>query len=139
MLSESFVAAARSYIGVTYRHLGRGEKGIDCAGLILRAAWDAGFLRGVDYTGYRRHPEGQTMRRVVERHFRTVPMTEMAVGDVLLFTGVARMPCHLAVVTEVEPRPMMVHAWSERGRVVEHGLEGFRFPPVGCFRLPEFC
>lgn len=43
MSAEAFVAAARSYIGVPWKHQGRSRAGLDCIGLIILAGRDIGI------------------------------------------------------------------------------------------------
>jgi len=62
-----FVEAARSYLGVPFRHLGRNRNGLDCVGLVLCAAHDVGLLGGIDYTTYDRIPDGKMLREIDSR------------------------------------------------------------------------
>ena len=128
---------ARAYLGVKWRHLGRDPaRGLDCVGLVLRAAEDVGLLQGVAFPSYGRRPEGYRLTAEVARHCRPVPMAEMAPGDILTFAGVERLPCHLAIVTETRPAVLIIHAWAEHGRVAEHSLHGFSGgAPTGCWRI----
>jgi len=136
---DLFVSAARHYVGVKWRHLGRDPvRGLDCVGLVLRAAQDAGLLAGVRYPSYGRRPEGHRLTAEVARYARAVPMSEMAAGDVLTFAGIERLPCHLAIVTETRPLTTILHSWAEHGRVAEHALAGFSGgAPTGCWRLAD--
>lgn len=134
--NRPLVAAARRYLGVRWRHLGRDPaRGLDCVGLVLRAAQDVSLLAGVAYASYGRRPEGHRLTGEIARHAHAVPMAEMAPGDVLTFAGVERLPCHLAIVTGTQPATI-IHSWAEHGRVAEHGLAGFSGgTPTGCWRI----
>ena len=44
VVTETFVAAARGYVGVPWRHLGRSRTGVDCIGLVLLAARETAAL-----------------------------------------------------------------------------------------------
>ena len=137
-LAQTFIAAARSYLGVPFRHLGRSRRGLDCAGLAIVAAHDAGFALDADYRGYGRRPDGASLRALVARHCRRIDRAALAPGDLLLFAGTERLPCHLAIVSDTTPEVAIVHAWAELGRVAEHVLAGFSGgAPVGAYRPNE--
>jgi cell wall-associated NlpC family hydrolase len=51
------VAAARTYLGVPWRHQGRTRAGLDCAGLIVMVARDLA-LSDYDSTAYGRRAQG---------------------------------------------------------------------------------
>lgn len=136
-MRSDIVAAARAYLGVKWRHLGRDPKrGLDCVGLVLRAAQDCGLLTEVSYPSYGRRPEGHRLTREIARHADAVPMAKMRPGDVFIFSGDERLPCHLAIVTEINP-PLIIHSYYEVGKVVEHALAGFKHRPVGCLRIRD--
>lgn len=137
-LPAAIATAARAYVGVPYRHLGRDRRGLDCVGLVLAAHQDCGLLAGVDHLGYGRRPRGHTLQALVGLYGRRVPVAEACVADVLVFAGSERLPCHLALVSESQPRIQIVHAWAEFRRVAEHALEGFSGgAPVAAYRHPE--
>ena len=115
--SSDIITAARTYLGVPWRHQGRGRRGLDCAGLIVRVARDLG-LSDYDATGYRRHAQGQSFVEHFRRNMDQLPVPNMRPGDVLVFADAA-YPCHAAIVAEKYGRPSIVHAHATRRKVVE--------------------
>ena len=79
---ESLVAAARSYVGVPWRHLGRSRTGLDCIGLVLLAARDVGIELS-DPAPYAREPQGTRLLEGILGHAERVANPQS--GDVLLF------------------------------------------------------
>ncbi len=139
------VAEARRWLGTPYRHQGRSRlTGCDCLGLVGGVALALGLLpegwweREFDarWAGYGRHPQGSTLRAGAEQVL--TPVSQPAPGDVLL-VRFGREPQHFAIVAE---HPLgtglsIVHAASQRGRVVEQGLDAaWRQRIVAIYRLP---
>lgn len=112
------VQAARTFLGVPFRHQGRDHHGIDCAGLILASY----ALCGVpmrDVAGYGREPWKDGLRQAVEDGFgKPLVDTDRLPGDVLLFR-IRREPQHLAMVTDRG----MTHSYADAGKVVETDLD----------------
>ena len=121
--AERLVAAARTYDGVRFRHYGRTTAGLDCVGLLLAAAADAG-IQADDPGPYARGHRGWDMRDWLgARYDRVQPHTSHADGDVLLFTSPGtRLPCHVGLRTTRDAVPHVIHAQAERGRVMEEPI-----------------
>ena len=123
---EALVAAARAYIGVPFRHAGRSMQGVDCIGLLLCAAHDAGVTT-YDETHYGTAVDTDRLRRQIEEVCALVwspvdtddPRDEAQPGDVLLFQVMAS-PQHTGMFTGEG----FVHAYQGVGYVVETPLEG---------------
>jgi cell wall-associated NlpC family hydrolase len=81
---DTFLAAARSYIGTPYHHMGRAPGvGLDCAGVPLCAARAAGLLPDdFDLPAYSRWPDG-TLLAWCDLHMERIERHQMAAGDVL--------------------------------------------------------
>ena len=127
-----FVAEARSYLGVRFRHQGRSRTGVDCVGLALvalsvlhRPAYDAG--------AYSREPLRQGLRAAVVRNLgepvlaRTpetpVPVSEMRVGDVALMRFLGE-PTHVGIIADYPYGGFsVVHSFAQVRKVVEHRLD----------------
>lgn len=115
MMNE-VIAAARSFIGTPFRHLGRTPgKCLDCAGLAVVVANTLG-LEVDDRDAYGRVPAGGLLESMLDaqpclkRVFRTYQE-----GDLLLmrFKG---DPQHLAICGG----DTIIHAWQAVGKVAEH-------------------
>ena len=114
--------AARQYVGVPWRHLGRSREGIDCIGLVLLAARDCGIAAD-DPAPYAREPSSQRLRQELARHLDEVPIAAARAGDVLVF-NLGLYAGHLGV-RGVHPAyrvPSVIHAYAPRRRVVEEPL-----------------
>lgn len=128
------VAAARSCVGTPFLHQGRVRGiGLDCAGLVLYAAADAG-LPYRDYPGlnYPRWPTmGDRLRRFVAEQTVEVPVERARDGTVLLLWCYRpTLPQHLALVTGPDS---IVHSWYDARAVVETTLAGWRDRIVGAY------
>jgi cell wall-associated NlpC family hydrolase len=122
--SQAFIAAARSRLGCEFRHMGRGPKKFDCAGLLLWSMQQAGRPI-VDIPAYDREPHRQGLEKaLVDNLGAPVPLDTMQGGDVLLmrFEG---QPKHVGVLWEHPAEGMkLVHTYGQVRRVIEHGLIG---------------
>lgn len=131
--SQRLINAARSYLGTPFRHQGRRPgKGLDCVGLILVAAREAG-VDLEDYPGYGRQPQSVVMGEVLAERLEIILPARLRPADVL-WLHFGSDPYHLALYTE---RATLIHALAERG-VVEHGFR----PPWpgrvrGYYRIPH--
>ena len=130
MTPADFIAAARSYVGVPFRHQGRTRHGVDCIGLVVCAARDIGITLA-DRTDYARDPNG-LLPLEMARQF--APVESPQAGDILLmrFRG---EPQHVAILAG----ETLIHSYASIGRVVEHGLDAkWRRRIVAAYRLKEF-
>ena len=112
-------AEARRWVGTPFRHQGRTERGLDCAGFIIRVSYELG-LAHEDWRAYGRQPDGSAVESILARLGVVVPKPKR--GDVLLlrFNGT---PQHLAIATERRGQLYIVHSHSSAGRVVEHRFD----------------
>jgi cell wall-associated NlpC family hydrolase len=112
---SALIAAARRYLGVPFRHAGRTDQGVDCVGLILAAARDAGLF---DYRP-RSYPRGDASRLTAEiERFAEAVAGPPEPGDLLLLSVKGELT-HVALVSE---RGTILHAHERLGRVVEQRL-----------------
>src|SRR5262245_42725184 len=94
--AEQFVEAARAYIGVPYVHAGRTRFGVDCVGLLLCAAHDAGITQW-DMVNYSSVVNCERLARDIERFCEVMPDgIALRPGDVLLFSILNR-PQHTGI------------------------------------------
>lgn len=118
---NAIVKAARAYLGVPWRHLGRSMQGIDCIGLVVMAHRDAGY-DVADPIPYPREPSGhQIIAGLAKAGAKRV--REHQDGDVLLFR-VAGVGGHVGIraTHPVYGVPSAIHAYQDRGAVVEEPL-----------------
>ena len=133
--AEAFVAAARSYVGVPWRHLGRSRTGVDCIGLVLLAAREVGV--GLpDPAPYAREPQGTRLLEGILAHAERV--SEASPGDVVLFRmGLYGGHVGIASVHPDWNVPACLHAYAPRKQVVEQPMDTeLRAALIGAFRLP---
>jgi len=142
-MEERAVAAARRWIGTSYRHqASRRGAGTDCLGL-LRGVWreivgaepEAAPAYTMDWSEPARE---EHLWQAAARHLRPKPIAEEAPGDVLLFRmrsgGVAK---HLGIAGRIGPEATFIHAYSGHA-VVESPLSApWRRRIVARFSFPE--
>jgi hypothetical protein len=127
--------AARRWLGVPWRHLGRSREGIDCIGLVLLAARDCG-LAADDPAPYEREPSSQRLRQELARHLDQGSVADPRPGDVLVFNlglyaghvGIAGLHPEYRVLS-------VIHAFAPRRRVVEERLGSEIETLTGVFRV----
>lgn len=137
MKGADFVAAARSFEGVKWRHQGRSRAGVDCIGLVVAARAALG-LDTLDVHNYNRKQPGEPMLEYCRLHMLPVPIGELRAADVLVMAyGDFR---HMAIVADcVYGGLSIVEAHLEVGKVSERRLDDSILSRVrGAFRMPEF-
>jgi cell wall-associated NlpC family hydrolase len=126
------VDAARSYIGVPFRHQGRTRAGMDCAGLLLAVADDCGiqYPRNLAYAML---PDLRLIDELLPQFCSPVDGPEP--GAVLRF-NVAGRPQHLGLCGDHQTGLSVIHANMTIGKVCEHRLdEKWRRRLVSCWRM----
>ena len=126
-------AEGRRWIGVPWRHQGRSEHGIDCAGLVVMVGRCLG-LTDYDNTCYGRRPDSL---KFVE-HFLRGGAVQKSVGDALpgdiLIFRQNIYPCHCGLLTERAGVPMLLHAYAPRRKVVEEFFDDtWASRQIACF------
>lgn len=114
---EQIVAAARSYIGVRYRHQGRNRLGVDCIGLVVLVGRSCG-IEVRDVGGYARRGDGDVLVSQLESQCLRLARGAQQAGDILLL-DFGSGPQHIAIMTDAG----MVHAYAGARRVVEHRID----------------
>ena len=128
---EEVLHEARRWVGTPYRHQSRLRGvAVDCIGLI----WGVGEAAGVleidrdlvrEFLAYSRLPSPPRFQRALRTFFHEVDGDAIP-GDIALMAwDRARLiPQHVGILSELEGRPMLIHAESIVGRCVEHGFVG---------------
>jgi cell wall-associated NlpC family hydrolase len=111
---SALIDAARAYLGTPFMHQGRSRHGLDCIGLLVCAARDAG-AHIEDRTNYPRDPNG-LLPIELDRQFDAVDARMP--GDILLMRF-AGEPQHIALYTGAT----LIHSYASIRRVVEHRLD----------------
>lgn len=122
--SAAFVVAARSQLNVRFRHMGRNERGFDCAGLVL---WSLRSLGKpvVDIAAYGREPHKDGLREAIQANLGDpVPLDDLRPGDVVLmrFEG---EPRHVGILFAHPEGLGLVHTYATVKRVTEHRLDAY--------------
>lgn len=125
----ALVAAARSFIGVPFRHQGRTINGMDCIGhLVLSfAAINKPLRNRVDYG---RLPANAKLEAALSLHFGPPVAGPPQPADVVVLAWeddprYVGLPCHVGIVApHPEPRIgiSLIHCYAISGRVIEHGF-----------------
>lgn len=136
------VAAARTWIGVPYRHLGRDRRNIDCIGFVWAVPREMGLAVPEIPSKYTRFPKTSMLiegceRTLIKKEQQGIEHAEP--GDVIVLWGWERNEAqHFAIVGN---HPMyagltMIHAFQKREQVVEHGIDEFwkeRYVATYCY------
>ena len=130
------VAAARSWDGVPFRHLGRNRHGIDCLGLAVLVCKDLG-LSSYDLRAYPRRPDHAAfLRHIREAGGIQIPVLAVRPADLLAMKS-DRFPCHITIVTEKNGILYIIHAYEPRGKVLEEPLTAeWQKQRVAAFAIP---
>lgn len=122
MTAEKFVAAARRLKGSAWRHRGRKPWAVDCVGLVVLSARDAG-LQLEDAVGYGREPWEDRLRQELRARFGE-PDSKARVGNIALIRWNKGEPSHMAVIGDHPDGGLtLIHASNLHG-VVECSLRG---------------
>lgn len=129
------VEAARTWLGVPFRHQGRTRAGVDCVGLLVCVAREMG-IRARDVTGYTREAKGMGFLEHFRGQMAEVPVISAQAGDVLIFVETV-YPCHTGILSQRHGVAHLIHAHAPRRKVIEEPFAGewrrkvrfaFRFP-----------
>ncbi len=96
LTADSFIAAARAYLGVPWRHQGRSRFGIDCVGLLVCVARDLG-IRIEDMRAYEREPRAHDLARMLRRHCVARRPAAARPGDIAVM---GRPATHVGILTD---------------------------------------
>ena len=119
----AIVEAARSYLGVRWRHQGRTrEHGIDCVGLPLLVGIELGYMSsGLSPARYPRRPNN-TFIPLFREYLDSVVPANQQLGDILVFADSGH-PCHCGILAENIGGLTLIHAHANDRSVVEEPLD----------------
>lgn len=116
------IEQARTWLGVPFRHQGRGRVGVDCAGFLVELLRAADGLPK-DYaepSNYGRHPQ-RALFEIVERYCKPSNSRAAFPGALVLIRWKPGVPpSHVGLCTG----ETMIHCYQNSGGVVEHGFRG---------------
>jgi len=116
MKPDEIVAAARSFLGTPFRHLGRVPgKALDCAGLSKSVAGAFG-LSVDDREAYGRTPANGLLETMLDAQTCLVRVSRQPQAGDLLLMKFKGDPQHLAICGG----DTIIHAWMTVGKVAEH-------------------
>lgn len=119
---------ARKYVGVPWVHQGRHpEHGLDCVGLVVLYLRARG-IESQDRSDYGRDPDGSLRAELIRSIGSPVAegrgsSAHALPGDVVIIEYAPRVPRHVAIVSEFNGQPYLIHSDSAHGRVVEHPID----------------
>jgi cell wall-associated NlpC family hydrolase len=120
---EKIIETARGFLNTPFKHQGRNEAGIDCAGLIINVGQALGYIHeDYRYENYGRIPHKGKLEQNVDANLEKIELSDIQPGDIFLMTF-NRYPQHLALVTSLSPL-QIIHSYSGAGAVVEHICDG---------------
>jgi cell wall-associated NlpC family hydrolase len=121
MTPDALIGAARGWLDVPWRHLGRTRAGVDCIGLVILAAAEAG-MQIADPAPYARQPQETALLRGVLAHGARVAVPQP--GDVLVFRMGAVFGGHVGIATSHHTYgvPAVLHAFATHRKVVEQPM-----------------
>jgi cell wall-associated NlpC family hydrolase len=119
---REIVAAARSFVGVPYRHQGHTKRALDCIGLIIVVAETFGFDTAIP-RGYSAQPQArQVLVGANKSLWKPEDQSKIVPGDIAVFWGwQAEEPQHFTIIGENGSHLTVIHAYSKFRRVLEQG------------------
>jgi len=118
MTADDILAAARSQLGVKFRHQARvADQFLDCAGLVAYVATQLN-VEFNEWPGYGRSPSQGLLQSVLDNQPCLDKVSDRQPGDVLLMRF-GREPQHLAICAGAT----MIHSYEAVGQVCEHDLD----------------
>lgn len=119
----AFIDAARTYLGVKFKHQGRSRNGVDCVGLCVLAMQAIGRTC-FDAKTYSRHAQKQGLRAALVRNLgEPIAKDQMRAGDIVLMAFVGE-PSHVGIITNHPYGGFaLLHTFAQMKKVVEHRMD----------------
>lgn len=119
------VTLAKGWIGVPFRHAGRSRQGVDCIGLVIKVAHEAG-ISSFDTTDYSRRPVPSEFVQGCKEHLDRILLDDAGSGDIGVFAE-PRTPCHVGLIErDTGGRRWVIHAYAPARKVIYEPLVGDR-------------
>lgn len=131
------VSAARSLLGVPWRHQGRTNAAVDCLGLLVMVARQLG-CPAPDDAAYGRIPDGEQLLAEMRRWMLAEPVGTPARPGHIVSLRVGLNPHHAGIVSQYRYGGLsLIHGDSKAGEVTEHRLtRKWAADIVELYRLP---
>lgn len=108
---DSVITSAKKWLGVRWKHQGRGELGIDCVGLLCRVA-DDHDIPYEDRFGYSRQPNGHEFLAHLETYLTPGSIHDIRSGSVGVFRETV-FPCHVGIFERDRDVLYLIHSSVE--------------------------
>lgn len=94
-------------------------------------------MQPIDHEGYSRVADGNTLLRELNRRLHEKRFKQAKLGDVVALRDYTTT-YHVGILVDHPQHEFgLIHAWSPRGKVTEHGLfSHYRERVVKCFAFP---
>ena len=123
MTRDEIVTEAKTWMGVRWRHIGRDRSGLDCIGLLIVVARHFG-QDIADRTDYRRTPDGDLFRQMVEDQTDPGSINMIKSGTILMIKQGGR-PCHCGIAIMDGGQAQMLSASINARAVVIETLDQY--------------
>ena len=124
---KAIIDAARSYLGVPFKHQGRSALGLDCLGLLVCVARDCGLcyagkpLSDADRTDYGHLPNSERLYLGLSS---VLKRSSFPVAGGIVLLSVDKVARHLGIVAIYPGGGLsLIHAYAPARRVVEHRMD----------------
>ncbi len=121
--ANDIIYVANSLVGVPYRHQGRNQNGVDCAGLIVVVGQMLDLMTAEEKRDYPRRPNVKAFtEEMIKVGLKQRPHNSREHGDILR-VSTATWPVHLGIY-EVDARGLewIIHAYQPHKKVTRDPL-----------------
>lgn len=136
--ANDIVAVANGLVGVRYRHQGRSQVGLDCAGFIIVVA-KLNDISNFDTTSYSSRPNAEEFtREMIRAGCKQLPYGKHKHGDILRL-NTAGWPVHIAIYEiDERGREWYLHAYLPHKKVTRDPLTDIVKDTISSvWRFPE--
>lgn len=117
MKREEIVEAARGWMGVKWRHMGRNRQGLDCLGLLVVVAQHFGIEHHGDEVNYRRVPDGDRLVNTLTSQL-VIRHPPLKTGMVVVMRDHSHA-CHVGIIGTRLGEQSLIHASLAHRQVYE--------------------
>lgn len=136
--ADEIIEVASSFIGLRYKHHGRGGGSMDCVGLPICIARTLG-LSDWDTTDYGPRPNLQEFNRLIRETGATrIPMADLSNGDMVQISYNRAPPVHVGIIeVDASGQKWCIHAFRIHRKVTRDPVTPeMRKTFVAAWRLP---